>query len=325
MQYKLNDRCYLGCRKDRIANATPVLNPDIFYRLVYWIKERSKIHIQKDIEHKPAPWTNDPVLSQVRFTNVRRELDRETKNVISRVCMADISFESKIANICLFRMLNKLESLDGILPIDFDDAEYNNKVFQWISSLPPDFKPFSRAFMVSGMMSSVNAKIGKRNSQIQSCADYCKWLWDTRFFHTVSLKTNARDIYEYFKTVPGLGSFLAYQIFVDITYCPECTVSENEFVVAGPGCKEGLKLLFQKRAGLSPEELLFWLRDNWNSLCNEYNIEWDVDEIFPDIPEQDRYMNVMSLQNCFCELSKYHRAWYGGFIKNKYIPREEQK
>ena len=111
---------------------------------------------------------------------------------------------------------------------------------------------------------------------------------------------------------------MAYQLLIDMTYCPECPISENEFTVAGPGCKAGLKLIFQKKDGMTPEECLFWLRNNWNILMNYYNIEWNPDEIFPDIPVEDRYMNVMSLENCCCELSKYHRAWNGGFIIRKY-------
>ena len=60
--------------------------------------------------------------------------------------------------------------------------------------------------------------------------------------------------------------------------------------------------MFLDKGGLSDEELLFWLRDNC-PITREECIEF-----MTDLPEYDRCMNVMSLENCMCELSKYMRA-----------------
>jgi hypothetical protein len=115
------------------------------------------------------------------------------------------------------------------------------------------------------------------------------------------------------KSIDGIGNFLAYQIFVDLTYLEELPWSENEFTVSGPGCSRGLSELFIDRDGLSYEELLFWLRDNC-PITPE-----DCMELMVDLPEEDRYMNIMSLENCMCELSKYVRAAEGrGGPKNRY-------
>lgn len=319
MNYKWADKPYSGCREEKILSAKPIINGNNFRMLAYWVKERSSIHIKKDIENKPAPWTQDPVLQTVRFTNVRRELDRESKYLIYTVCHnPELSYEQKIANIFLFRMLNKQESVKGIFPLDFN-KDNHELVRSWVSSLPKDFKQFKKAFMVSGMMGNINSVIGERPSGIESCVDYCDVLHGLKTFQFLSEETDAANIYEAICNVRGLGNFMAYQIFVDMTYCFECPVSENEFVVAGPGCKSGLKLIFERRDGMTPEECLFWLRNNWDYLIYQCNIEWNADSIFSDISQEDRYMNVMSLENCLCELSKYHRAWNGGFVTKKYI------
>lgn len=317
----INKTCdieYAGCRKDKILSAVPVINENNFRMFVYWIKERAKIHIKKDILKEQAPWTEDPILRTVRFTNVRREQDKESQYLINVICSNSyLSYQDKIANIFLFRMLNKSESVAGILPVDFQD--YNSyKIKGWAQSLPKGYKQFKKVFMVSGMMGNINAVIGKRESGIESCADYCKYLWDVGFMEKLSQVTSANKIYEEISLIRGIGSFMAYQIFVDMTYCPECPVSENEFVVAGPGCKEGLKLIFDKKDGMNSEECLFWLRDNWYDLLFQYDIYWNGDELFPDVPRRERYMNVMSLENCCCEISKYYRAWNGGFVTHKY-------
>jgi hypothetical protein len=64
---------------------------------------------------------------------------------------------------------------------------------------------------------------------------------------------------------------------------------------------------------LTFDELLFWLRDNCPITREECM------ELMVDLPEEDRYMNLMSLENCMCELSKYIRAVEGtGRPKNIY-------
>jgi hypothetical protein len=319
MKGKSLDIPYAGCRKDKILSARPVINENNFRMFVYYIKERSKVHIKKDLMGEDAPWTEDPIIGSVRFTNVRREHDKQTKYLIEKVCQSNTSYEMKIASIILFRMLNKKESCDGLLPCEFYYPAYKQISKNWINTLPKEHKPFNRAFMVSGMMGSINAIIGKKNSQVESCYEYAYYLWLNGVPQELSKLTKAEDMYNMLNSIPGFGSFLAYQMWVDMTYCPECPVSENEFVVAGPGCKEGIKLLFDKRDGMTPEECLFWLRDNWYELLFEYDIYWNGDEMFPDVPNRERYMNVMSLENCCCEISKYYRAWNGGFVKQKYV------
>jgi hypothetical protein len=143
------------------------------------------------------------------------------------------------------------------------------------------------------------------------------------FIQKLNSGTNAQEIFNVLKSVQGLGYFLAYQIFVDWTYCPEAFCSENEFVVAGPGAQRGLDLVFENRDGMTYEESLFWLRDNWSDICLWLGLRWSPDEIFSDLEPEDRYMNVMSLQNCHCEISKYIRAVTGtGRPRNKYHYQE---
>ena len=40
-------------------------------RLLYWVTERESIRIQR-LQGKAPPWTDDPILRQYRFCNVRR-------------------------------------------------------------------------------------------------------------------------------------------------------------------------------------------------------------------------------------------------------------
>lgn len=320
MQNKINDIKYLGCRKDKIRTAKPIIKESAFRMLVYWIEQRSKIHLLKDVYGAPKPWTADPILQTVRFTNVKRELDKETQFLIKTVCHnSDLTIIEKLANIFFFRIINKRQSVDGIFPIDFNPAfRFDYDFYRaWEKHFPADYPIFKKVYMISGPLGQIHTACPDESSFISVLA-YTKLLFDNAEFDIVHEHSNAKQIFESLKNLKAIGNFLAYQMFVDLTYCPECPVSENEFVIAGPGCKDGLKLLFESKDGMTPEECLFWVRDNWNSMIEYFKIDWKPNEIFWDFPAEEQNLSVMALQNCFCELNKFNRAYNGGFVIRHY-------
>ena len=127
------------------------------------------------------------------------------------------------------------------------------------------------------------------------------------FFHSLLGFNSPLSVYEELRDkVEGLGPFLAYQVWVDFTYNPDYPFSENHFTIAGPGCRAGIDLLFLDKDGMTHEECIFWLRDNQDQVYGQYGY---VREQFwsAEAPE-DQCMNVMQLENMFCELSKYTRC-----------------
>ena len=68
MRNKQNDIPYLGCRSEKINSACPVLNVTNFEHLHRWVTDRYAVHVKKDVEKKPAPWTNNPVIRAVNGT-----------------------------------------------------------------------------------------------------------------------------------------------------------------------------------------------------------------------------------------------------------------
>jgi len=55
---------------------------EIFWR---FIAERHSIYKKKEIEKLPPPWTDDPILSSFKFTNVVRSTDPGTRYVIDKI------------------------------------------------------------------------------------------------------------------------------------------------------------------------------------------------------------------------------------------------
>lgn len=331
MTNKINDVKYLGCREHKIKTAKPILNDENFHHLYTWICDRYKIHVLKDVYKQKAPWTDNPILKEFRFTNVRREHDKETKWAINNLCSItknQMSWASKICNLILFRMFNKSETCKHFMPINFDEGVDWNTISNYFENVPKGYVFFTNAFITGGLKMSCCRELGYTSNYKDpikglkpeyAVIRFVEKLYENKKIANLENCVTAQEFVEALKNIPSLGFFLSYQIFVDYTYCQESLWSENEFVVAGPGCRRGLDLVFEDRGGMTYEECLFWLRDNWTTICSFYGLEWNPDEIFVDLPKEDRYMNVMSLQNCHCEISKYIRTVNGtGRPRNKY-------
>lgn len=309
MKNKTSDVLYCGVSEDKIKNANPVLNDVNFGLLKNWIVERYKIHLRKDVLKEDFPWTDDVVLLNYRFCNVRREYDRESRWLVENVCEnGNLSYEDKLLNCILFRLINKSKSVEIFGPLCFSDLDYDlilEKLgkFEMLNS---DYVYFSNAFFMSGPKVVCNKKFGRGGSMVLKMIKLVELYFREGIIDMVNNCESQLDVYNVLRKFDGFGEFLAYQIFVDFSYIHEFPFSENEFVVAGPGCKKGLNLIFDDFDGLNFEEALFWIRDNQSVLFGE-----DFGELFSDLEDYDRNLNVMSLENCMCEISKYIRAVNG--------------
>lgn len=326
MKSKPKDKKYCGVSLEKIQSAEPIFNKGQLKLLNKYITERYRIHVKKDVQQFQPPFTKNPILKEFKFTNIRREHDRETKWLIDNITNNDfLTYRQKLLNCILFRLYNKHESLEIIgAPIKFEGlwtfVPPREKIVKY-SQDNPKYVWFTNAFITGGMKLILKKTYTKETIVAALPLRLMKTLNDFDFFNKIQACNGQNQVYDVLKGVDGIGDFLAYQIFVDFTYIDEFPFSENEFTVAGPGCKKGLDYLFEDKDGMSYEECLFWLRDNWNSIPIMYGLNrwFDPEEEMVDLKRYDRVMNVMSLENCFCEFSKYHRAYHDiGRPRNKY-------
>ena len=302
MQLKSADIPYCAVRKELIRVAVPVLNVEEARLFAYWVCERYRIRLAKE-KHLPKPWTQDPILQKYKFTNVRREQDKETIWLINHVCLnTNLSYGHTLLNCILFRLFNKSQTIEHIGLVDFDNIPYDS-IRKKLDSAR--FVLFSNAFFTSGPKAAANKLFSNEPNKAVRIIRLVALHKAQDIIGRIMRSVTPREVFEALESCPGLGRFLAYQIFVDFTYIPAFPFSENEFVVAGPGCKKGLRYLFSNTDGLTDEELLFWLRDNQKRVLG------DLTRILTDLPMNERTLSVMSLQNCMCEFSKYIRTTRG--------------
>lgn len=365
MKTKKADIPYCGARKFVVEGADPELNWEAVYYFKQFVIDRYRVHKRKDVDQLPAPWTKNPVLQEFKFTNVRREHDRQTRYLLQNISTNDkLTLEDKIVNTFLFRAWNNWDTLkDFGFPYPAEWL-YKTKMkermrprYEKLLAKNPDRKWWSNAFnqggfkMVWGYPDGTARSLYEREGAERHhepdiplrpfhIAPYLK---KHHIVEKILKASTQEEVFSIIKTVPGYADFMAYQVFVDLTYIKDFPFSENEFVVAGPGCKRGLDHIFINKDGMTYEECIFWLRNHilggfegGYTLFNNSELEdWCYDhnksyhkyrpnKLFSDLPECDRYMNVMSIENCMCELSKYIKAVKGtGRPRNKYKPYKE--
>lgn len=328
MRNKPRDIKYCNVDKSKIKHAEPIIDIGVFRTLILgYIKHRSEVHLKKDIQGLPAPWTKDLVISNNRFTNVRRELDKQTRWLIENIATNEnLSYNEKVVNTILFRLFSKYETLEIVgAPFKFEEFDLT-KVEEIITnhiSSNPEYKWFTTSFFTNGIKKGLGIAYDKCEHPIRVIKFINDLIGGTVSLYEVYTAPTQYNCYEYLRSLPAMGDFIAYQVFVDLTYIEEFPYSENEFTIAGVGCKKGLDYLFKNKAELNYDELLFWLRDNIQTLCLlkfDLDLQKKLQVWFSDIPEEDRYLNLMCLENCMCELGKYM-----DIIKNQGRPRPKYK
>ena len=339
MRVKPRDKLYCDVDRHKIVTASPLLNTKNLGRLLIFITDRYKVHIRKDVLHRPPPWTTNPVISEYRFTNVRREHDRQTRYLIENISRnSHLSLEDKIVDTFYFRAWNNWDTMRDLGGPWVAKRLYFSKMkdvarikFKRLEQQDPDRKWWSSAYNQGGTKQAWRypEEIGKDKEEDIPLRVFHIGPW-LKQGHVVDRLLNASDqkeAFEVIKSVRGFSDFLAYQVFVDLTYIKDFPFSENEFVVAGPGCKKGLDYIFDDYDGMTYEEALFHLRDFIDGYfkCLNTNKDiivphWDPNRLFSDLPPHERHLNIMSLENCMCELSKYIRTIEGkGRPRVKYI------
>ena len=276
------------------------LKPTIVYD-TYWkfAAERQSIFFKKLANAQP-PWTDDDILCKYKFTNAYRASDRVSQYLIQNVIYkGDQSEEELFFRILLFKMFNKvatwellLEKLKSISYADFSLKKYDN-ILSLAASRGTAI--YSAAYiMPSG---GKGHRFAKKHTMHLSLLD--KMMTD-RVPAKLSEAKSMGKAFELLRSYPSIGDFLAYQYVTDLNYSPLLNFSEMDFVIAGPGAKDGIRKCFSDFGGLSEAEIIKIVtnrqKEEFHRLELKFKNLWG------------RNLQLIDCQNLFCEVDKYSRV-----------------
>lgn len=285
-------------REVRVGGRVLTLRSDVFD--VYWrfaAERQAVFHLRA--AGAPPPWTSDPILGRHRFTNVYRAADRVSQTLIRDVIYTGPQdHEELVFRILLFKIFNRIETWDlltrelGASPgwDTFDFATYDRVL---TAAMSRGERVYSAAYIVPNPPFGEARKHGNHLRLIEHAMT-------SGLPKRIADADGLRAVYELLLGLPSLGPFLAYQYAIDLAYSPVVEADEREFVVAGPGCLDGISKVFADTGGLRPAEVVAWIadvsRDEFDRLGLRFEDLWG------------RWPTLIDWQNVFCEVSKYTRV-----------------
>ena len=99
---------------------------------------------------------------------------------------------------------------------------------------------------------------------------------------------------------PGIGDFLAFQLIIDINYSTLINFDEMEFVVPGPGARDGIRKCFGPAADGIEADVIRWMADHQREQFDRLALTFSG--------LRGRPLQLIDCQNLFCEVDKYARV-----------------
>ena len=257
--------------------------------------ERQKVYYLQLAGAKP-PFTKDPIINNHRFTNVYRAADRVSQYLINQVQYdANWDWTDTFVRTMVFKIFNRIDTWQYLVnqlgqPRLADLIEKRiDRALEMIANQRPLYNP---AYIMPAPAQMEGPKF-KRH------LDLIRLMIDNKIPQKIKSAKTMEKAFSILRSVPSIGDFLAYQFIVDLNYSPHLNFSENEFVVAGPGALRGLRKCFAGVIKANTSELIRWATYRQDEEFLKRNLNWQ------DL--HGRKMQLIDVQNVFCEVDKYTR------------------
>ena len=279
-----------------ISPARTTIAYDTYWRFA---AERQEVFFRK-LEGIPPPWTNDLTIARHKFTNAYRAADRVSQYLIRHVIYeGNQSREEVFFRTIIFKLFNKIETwellqenLGAISYKDFSFHRYDEVLTEAISSKT---RIYSAAYIMPSGGTAFGYSAKHRNN-----LKLLERMMEDEVPRQVSEAHTMRQTFEILRSYPTVGNFLGYQFATDLNYSEICEYSEMEFVVPGPGARDGIHKCFSDLGGLTEAEIIKLVTDRqeheFQRLGLTFRSLWG------------RKLQLIDCQNLFCEVSKYARV-----------------
>jgi hypothetical protein len=276
----------------KLPTATYVLD-------TYWkfAAERQEIFFNRI--GRVTPLTADPILLKHKFTNAYRAADRVSQYLIREIIYkGDQTPNELLFRILLFKLFNKIETWE-ILQHELGTVTWAGFSFElYRKILHQALQAGERIYSGAYIMASGRSSFGyarKHENHLKLIEQMMRLQLADRIGEVKSLEA----VYELLLTFPTIGKFLAYQYAIDINYSILTDFSEMEFVMPGPGAKDGIWKCFSSLGDYNEADVIRYITDlqeqEFDRLGIHFKSLWG------------RRLQLIDCQNLFCETGKYAR------------------
>lgn len=284
----------------------------------YWTfaAERQAIFYRRLLKSSP-PWTNDVILRVFKFTNAYRASDRVSQYLINDVIGRGSQTPKELLyRILLFKLFNKIETwkfLEKRLgPLSWENFQFKELAATLEAAKNSNGAIYSAAYI----MASGKPAFGYDRKHENHLRLIEKMLMDG-LAEWMTNASSMEDVYEKLITYPTFGSFLSYQLAIDINYSPLTSFSEMTFVKAGPGAIDGIGKCFVHTGDYSAEDVIKWMADKQDREFERLELHFDG--------LWGRSLQLIDCQNLFCEVDKYSRVAFPDIVGKSHRTRIKQQ
>jgi hypothetical protein len=279
-----------------ISPAKPTEVYDTFWTFAV---ERQRVFFRR-LRQQPPPWTDDHILREFKFTNAYRASDRVSQYLIRNVVFAgDQDPREVFFRILIFKLFNKIETWDmlvralgGITYREYAFKEYDRVLTR---AMAAGQTIYSGAYIMPSGHKSFPSK-RKHGAHLK----LAERLMQDDVAHRLADSRRMKDGFDLLRSYPMIGDFLAYQFITDINYSDITRYGESEFVVPGPGARDGIRKCFASLGGLTEADIIRVVAEmqeaEFARLGLEFSSLWG------------RRLQFIDCQNLFCEVDKYARV-----------------
>ncbi|WP_437935148.1 nucleotide kinase domain-containing protein [Sorangium sp. So ce341] len=302
----------------KLAPARPSVVYDTYWRFA---AERQAIFFRR-IEQPRGCWTNDPILARYKFTNAYRASDRVSQFLISKVIyQGDTDIREVVFRTILFKMFNKIDTW-RLIERELGVVSWREYRFsRYDKLLNSAMKRGERIYSAAYIMPMAAGFDGERKHQTH--LRLLERMMTDRLPDRLAEVGSLRAAFELLRAYPMMGDFLAFQFVIDMNYSPILNYSEMDFVVPGPGARDGIKKCFDTTGGFSEADIIRLMAERQQFEFERLGIE------FQDL--WGRSLQLIDCQNLFCEVDKYARVKHPDVqgvsgrsrIKQMYKPESE--
>jgi len=279
----------------RLAPAKVTVVYDTYWRFA---AERQRVFFRR-LDGDAPPWTDDPILRQYKFTNAYRASDRVSQYLIKNVIYeGDQSPDEIFFRTLLFKFFNKIETWE-LLRRDFGIPSFNDyslKRYERVldKAATDGLRIYSAAYIMPSGGQLLLAE--RKHSMHLKLLDR---MMRDRLPQRLGEAPSMKEAFELLRSYPTIGNFLAYQYVTDLNYSDVLNFSEMEFVVPGPGARDGIRKCFADLGGLNETEIIKVMADRQQAEFNRLGLKFQS--------LWGRPLQLIDCQNLFCEVDKYAR------------------
>ncbi|HLK79661.1 MAG TPA: nucleotide kinase domain-containing protein [Streptosporangiaceae bacterium] len=247
---------------------------------------------------RSAPWTSDPILRRHRFTNCYRAADRVSQFLISQVIYEGSQDPDEVVfRTLLFKVFNRIatwQRLEArIGEVSWQEYDYARYERVLTAAFTGGERLYSAAYVVPPPAFGEARKHANHLRLLEL-------MMSTDVAGKVRSAGSLRGAFEVLRSYPAIGGFLAYQYVIDLNYSPVLAYDEMEFVVPGPGARDGIRKCFGRAADGIEADVIRYMADHQEEHFARLGLHFSG--------LKGRRLQLIDCQNLFCEVDKYARV-----------------